>query len=86
MDSLRRLELKMAKPQNSSTVLRISMIFEVPRPLLGAKMATKSGLGAAGSTFEPSWGSWRLPWGSCKHLGALLTALGALLERLKEAG
>ena len=30
------------------------MIFEVPRPLLGAKMATKSDLGALGSTFEPS--------------------------------
>ena len=61
------------------------MIFEVPRPLLGAKMATKSGLGALGSTFEPSWGSWRLPEGSWRHLGALLAALGVLLERLKGA-
>ena len=46
-------------------------------------MATKSGLGALGSTFEPSWGSWRLPEGSWRHLGALLAALGVLLERLK---
>ena len=44
-------------------------------------MATKSGLGALGSTFEPSWGSWRLPEGSWRHLGALLAALGVLLER-----
>ena len=60
------------------------MIFEVQRPLLGAKMATKSGLGALGSTLELSWGSWRLPKGSWKHLGALLAALGALLERFKK--
>ena len=43
-------------------------------------MATKSGLGALGSILEPSWGSWRLPKGSWRHLGALLAALGALLE------
>ena len=72
----------MAKPQNSNTVRRISTIFEVPRLLLGAKMATKSGLGALGSTFETSWFSWRLPEDSWRHLGALLAALGMLLERL----
>ena len=48
-------------------------------------MATKSGLGALGSTFEPSWFSWRLPEDSWRHLGALLAALGMLLERLTGA-
>ena len=59
------------------------MIFEVPRPLLGANITTKSGLGALGSIFEPSLGAWRLPEGSWMHLGALLAALGELLERLQ---
>ena len=59
------------------------MIFDVPRALLGAKIAAKSGLGPLESRFEPSWGSWRLSEGSCRHLGALLEALGALLECLK---
>ena len=85
MEPPTRLELKMAKLQNLSTVYRISMIFEVLRPLLGAKMATKSGLGALGSTFEPPWGSLRLSEGSWRHLGALLAALGMLLERLTGA-
>ena len=40
------------------------MIFQVLRPLLEAKIATKSGLGALGSTFEQFLGSWRLPEGS----------------------
>ena len=61
-----------------NTVQRSSIIIEVPRPLLGAKIATKSGLGALGSTVVPSWGSWRLPEGSWRHLGALLEALGVL--------
>ena len=52
-------------------------------PLLGAKTAKKSGLGAFGSMFEPSLGAWRLPEGSWMHLGALLAALGELLERLQ---
>ena len=55
------------------------MIFDVPRALLGAKIAAKSGLGPLESRFEPSWGSWRLSEGSCRRLGALLEALGALL-------
>ena len=59
------------------------MICEVLRALLGAKIATKSGLGPLESRFEPSWGSWRLSEGSWKHLGALLEALGALLECFK---
>ena len=59
------------------------MIVEVPRPLLGAQIATKSGLGALWSTFGPSWGSWRLPEGSWRHLGALSAALGVLLERFQ---
>ena len=58
------------------------MIIEVMGSLLGAKMATKSGHGPLESRFEPSWGSWRLSEGSWRHLGALLAALGALLERL----
>ena len=49
---------------------------------MGTKIDTKRGLRALGSTFEPSWGSWRLPEGSWRHLGALLAALGVLLERL----
>ena len=84
MDLLRRLELKTAKPQNLNTVRRILKIFQVLRLLLEAKIATKSGLGALGSTFEPSWGSWRLPEGSWRHLEALLEARGTLLERKKE--
>ena len=56
------------------------MIFGVPRPLLGAKFAATSRLGALGSTLEPSLGSWRLLEGSWRHLGALLETLGALLE------
>ena len=80
MDLLRRLELKMAKPQKLSTVRRISMIFDVPRALLGAKIAAKSGLGPLESRFEPSWGSWRLSESSWKLLGALLEALEELLE------
>ena len=51
---LRGLELNMAKPQNLNTVWRISMIWAVQRPLLGAKNAAKSDLGAFGSMFEPS--------------------------------
>ena len=54
MDFLRRLELKMAKPQNSNTVRRISTIFGVQWLLLGAKIATKADLGAPGRMFEPS--------------------------------
>ena len=46
-------------------------------------MAIKSGLGPLESRFEPSWGSWRLSEGSRRHLGALLKALGALLECFK---
>ena len=83
MDLLRRLELKMAKPQKLSTVRRISMICEVPGLLLEVKIATKSCLGAFGSTFELSWCCWRLPKGSWKHLGALLEALGTLLQRFR---
>ena len=48
------------------------MIFQVLRLLLEAKIATKSGLEALGSTFEQFLGSWRLPEGSWRHLGALL--------------
>ena len=59
------------------------MIFDVPRVLLGAKIATKSGLGPLESRFEPSWGSCMLSEGSWRHLGSLLEALGALLECLK---
>ena len=62
------------------------MIFEVQRSPLGAKIATKSGLGALESALEPSQSSWRLPEGSWRHLGALLAALGELLERSWEAG
>ena len=76
-------KLKTAKPLKSQTVVRISMFFEVPRSLLGAKTITTSGLGTLGSTFQPSWGSWRLPRGSWRNLGALLAILGVLLERLK---
>ena len=83
IDLLRRLELKMAKPQNLSTVRRISMIFDVLRALLGTKIVTTSGLGPLESRFEPSWGSWRLLDGSSRRLGALLEALGALLECFK---
>ena len=50
----------------------------------GPKSITKCGLRALGSTFEPSWGSWRLPERSWSHLEALLEALGTLLERFKE--
>ena len=83
IDLLRRLELKLAKPQKLSTVRRISMICDVPRALLGAKVATKSGLGPLESRFEPSWGSWRLSEGSWRRLGALLEARGARLECFK---
>ena len=83
MDILRRLERKMAKPQNLNTVQRISMFFWVQRPLLGAQIATKSDLGALGSTLELLLGSWRRLEGSWRHLGALLVALGVLLERFK---
>ena len=51
---------------------------------LETKIVAKYGLGALGSTFEPSWGSWRLPEDSWRHLEALLEALGSLLERKKE--
>ena len=51
---------------------------------LETKIVAKCGLRALGSTFEPSWGSWRLPEGSWRHLEALLEALGSLLERKKE--
>ena len=69
IDLLRRLELKMAKPQNLSTVRRISMIFDVLRALLGTTIVTKSGLGPLESRFEPSWGSWRLSEGSWRQVG-----------------
>ena len=59
------------------------MIFDVPWALLGAKIATKSGLGPLESKFEPSWGSRRLSESTWRRLGALLEALGALLECLK---
>ena len=59
------------------------MTFQVQRLLLEAKIATKSGLGALGSTFEQFLGSWRLPEGSWRHPGELLEALGALLECFK---
>ena len=64
------------------------MFFGVRRPLLGAKIATTSDLGAPGSMVEPSLGSWRLAedsWsaleGSWRALGALSDPLKALLER-----
>ena len=53
---------------------------QVLRPVLEAKIATKSDLGAPGSVFEPSEGSWRLPKGSWRHFGALLAAFGAVLR------
>ena len=69
------------------------MIFEVQRPLLRANIATKSGLGALGSTLELSWGSWR-PLGAVheslwsdfgghpSHPGGVLDGLEAILEPL----
>ena len=57
------------------------MVFEVLGPLLGAKMATESGLGALGSTLDLIVGSWRHLESSWRHLGALLAALKVLLER-----
>ena len=58
----------MAKPQNLSTVRRISMFFDVLPALLGTKIVTKSGLGPLESRFEPSWDSWVLSEGSWRVL------------------
>ena len=80
IESKRRLELKTRFLQKALFFLRICSIFEVPRRLLGAKIAIKSGLRDLRSTFKPSWSSWRLPGGSWRHLGALLAALGALIR------
>ena len=86
IESKRRLELKTRFLQKALFFLMICSIFEVPRRLLGAKIAIKSGLRALRSTFKPSWSSWRLPGGSWRHLGALLAALRVLLERPKGPG
>ena len=59
------------------------MIFDVLQALLGATIALKSGLEALGSTFELFESSWSLSTGSSRRLGALLEALGALLECFK---
>ena len=74
-----------AHGQNLKHLQEVSREFLRSRGLfLGTKIVTKCGLGALGSTFEPSWGSWRLPEGSWRHLEALLEALGRLLEWPKE--
>ena len=60
----------MAKPQKLNTARRISMLFGVQRPLLGAKVAKDS--------YHELLEAW---WSHPKALGSFPRTLGGILER-----